>query len=139
MNTIFGERDIADTDELEHRSQSLGGVQVVSDGQWLEIQTSQGEKFSGDEALKRLQRTLNVSLPLESLRFWLLGIPQPGSAASVQLDDRGNLGELDQAGWRIAYDRYEFRDAVAGLMPGRIVMEKEGVRVRLIVSRWRLT
>lgn len=117
----------------------IGGIRVLSDGGSLDIETSKGEKFSGDEAAAMLERALGVSLPLRPLRFWLLGVPEPDVSALTQFDSQGRVSQMDQDGWHMTYDRYESTNPPHNAaMPGRIVLEKGDVRVRVVVDRWRL-
>lgn len=112
----------------------VGGVHVRSDGQSVQIDTSKGESFSDDDAGPALERTIGVALPLASLRYWLLGVPAPGSEAQEEVDAEGRLTTLKQEGWSASYDRYEYREGV--WLPGRVRLENGPVRVKVIVDRW---
>ena len=57
----------------------MGGVRVALDGEELSIETSRGDQLDGGAARAELERRLGFSLPLAELRWWLLGIPAPGS------------------------------------------------------------
>src|ERR1044072_4909481 len=55
----------------------MGGMRVALDGEKVNISTSRGENLEGNEARAVLEQRLGFPLPLEQLRWWLLGIPQP--------------------------------------------------------------
>jgi outer membrane lipoprotein LolB len=113
----------------------VGGVHVTSDGQAVEIETSKGEKINAEDAATALEQTIGIPLPLASLRYWLLGVPDPGLPAVEQLDDRGRLSRLEQDGWQATYDRYAYQNEA--WLPGRMRLEKGPVRVRVVVDQWR--
>jgi len=77
------------------------------------------------------------SLPIAEMRYWLVGVPAPGSPHDETLGDDRRLSSLIQSGWQIRYDRYEPVGALA--LPARMEMTTEGLRLRVAVSDWRLT
>lgn len=113
----------------------VGGVHVTSDGQAVEIETSKGEKINSEDAAAALEQTIGIPLPLASLRYWLLGVPDPAMPAVEELDDRGRLSRLEQDGWQATYDRYAYQNEA--WLPGRMRLEKGPVRVRVVVDQWR--
>src|SRR5277367_200608 len=87
-----------------------------------------------DAVLSQVHDKLGFDPPLENLHYWLLGIPNPASGFEVSRNDQDRAKTLTQAGWNIVYDRYL---AVAGdLLPTRVVLSRENVRVRIIIDHW---
>src|ERR1700723_977360 len=87
-----------------------------------------------DAVLSQVHDKLGFDPPLENLHYWLLGIPNPASGFEVSRNDQDRAKTLTQAGWNIAYDRYL---PVAGdVLPTRVVLSREGVRVRVIIDHW---
>jgi len=87
-----------------------------------------------DAVLSQVHDKLGFDPPLENLHYWLLGIPNPASGFEVSRNDQDRAKTLTQAGWNIAYDRYL---PVAGdVLPTRVVLSREGVRVRIIIDHW---
>ena len=113
-----------------------GTVKVDGGPSGVLLRTSAGvhEYAAAPRELLRLHRGLD--LPLEALRYWLLGLPVPAVAAQPTLDSRGLLSELRQHGWRIRYLNYgEF----AGLaLPTRLFLTGEDIEVRIVVQEWML-
>lgn len=111
----------------------IGGMRVESEGDHLEIATSRGEKLDGPEARAELERRLGFALPLEELRWWLLGIPAPGEAA-VNASEGGEIHDFTQGGWRVSVNS---RMAGKGFsLPQRLTAERDGARLKLLVERW---
>ncbi len=87
-----------------------------------------------DAVMEQLQEKLGFELPLEHLRFWLLGVPDPSAAFEVKRNEQDRASQLHQAGWSIDYDRYL---PVAGdLLPAHLVLSRGDVRVRIAVDHW---
>lgn len=114
----------------------VGGVLVRANGDSLEVETSKGEHLSAEEARPALERAVGVELPIHGLRYWLLGVPIPDVPGEETLDPQGRLVKLQQEGWAIAYDRYSQVDG--SWLPGKTVLVRGSVRVRVIADRWQL-
>ncbi len=90
------------------------------------------------EADRMLERLLGTGkgLPVAEMRYWVVGVPAPGVPADEMLSDDRRLASLAQSGWQVRYDRYENVGAL--LLPSRMEMTTEGLRLRVIVSGWDL-
>jgi outer membrane lipoprotein LolB len=112
-----------------------GGVQVTSDGSNLSIVTSRGERFNDDTARTELAARLGFEPPLKSLRYWILGVPDPAQPATEAVDpEQHRLQSLQQSGWHIDYGGY--MPVGSEWLPARLTLQRAGVRVRLIVDGW---
>lgn len=74
-------------------------------------------------------------LPLQALRWWVLGIPAPQEPADVQLDASGKVLGFSQLGWQLAFADY--RDGEPAL-PGRIEARRGEAQATVIVESLRL-
>jgi outer membrane lipoprotein LolB len=116
----------------------IGGLRVDLEGERIHIATSRGETLEGPEARTELERRLGFALPLQELRWWLLGIPAPGEVA-INADTSGEIRDFTQNGWRVTINT-----RVPGLgfaMPQRLTAQRigsegEGARLKLLVERW---
>ncbi len=111
-----------------------GGVQVSSDGTSLNIVTSRGEHLNSDAARAELNTRLGFDPPLDSLRYWILGVPEPHHPAQESLDPSQRLSSLQQDGWQIDYESYQ--SVLGQWLPGKLTLQRQNVRVRLIVDGW---
>jgi len=89
-----------------------------------------------DAVTSELQDRLGFELPLDNLRFWLLGVPDPDSAFELTRNDQDRALTLTQAGWSIEYARYMPNDR--DLLPARLVLSRADARVRIAVDHWEL-
>ncbi len=111
-----------------------GGVQVSADGSALSIVTSRGERLDSDAARAELATRLGFDPPLESLRYWILGVPRPGEPAGETLDDQARLVHLQQEGWEIDYPSYT--PVEGGWRPSRLTLQRANIRLKVIVEDW---
>jgi outer membrane lipoprotein LolB len=113
----------------------FGSMHIEREAAHFALQTSRGEKLDGDAALAGLEARLGFSPPLDSLRYWILGVPNPQRPSIETPDvDAKYLKALDQDGWRIEYE--EYRDAAGVAMPRRAQLTRADARLRLIVDEW---
>ncbi len=107
-----------------------GGLQVRYDGERVVVDGAQG-LAAGDAGT-----LLESRVPVQALRYWVLGIPAPGSEHRATLDTGGRLVALVQDGWEIRYDRYQPAGPLT--LPTRLDLHSGELRVRLAVSSWQL-
>ena len=112
----------------------IGGVRVEIEGEGIEIATSRGEKLDGQAARDELERRLGFELPLNELRWWLLGIPAPGEAAVNQDSGSGEIRDFTQSGWHVSVNTRA--PGLGFSMPQRLTAEREGARLKLFVQAW---
>jgi outer membrane lipoprotein LolB len=115
----------------------VGGTHITANGDELDIVNARGEHLTSAAAHTELTSRLGFDIPLPSLRYWILGVPDPAQPAEEVLDPVGQrLSALTQDGWHIAYAQYT---AVHGeTLPARLTLERDTVRVRLLVEDWQL-
>ncbi len=114
----------------------VGGFRIHGDRERLRVETTRGDEYLLDDPEAEMAHELGWSLPVHSMRFWILGVSDPASVAEEIVDEQGRLVRLTQSGWAIRYDRYQTSNGT--LLPGKIVMENGDVRIRLIADHWSL-
>jgi outer membrane lipoprotein LolB len=120
-----------------------GGVQITADGDTLGIVNSHGDHFDADAARAELEARLGFDPPLHSLRYWVLGVPDPATPSKEVVDtQQQRLQSLEQEGWQIDYSGYmpttlSAVGSAGGLgLPSKLTVQRPGVRVRLVVDSW---
>jgi outer membrane lipoprotein LolB len=106
----------------------------------ITITNSRGEKLEGEPALAALETQVGMQPPLDALRYWVLGLPAPQSAAQESLDDGGRLATLTQQGWAVSFDEYRSQRLPQGQvqLPRRLTASREDLRLRLVIDKWNL-
>jgi len=87
-----------------------------------------------DAVVAQVQDRLGFEPPLDHLRFWLLGVPDPSVASQVERNGQDRASQVTQDGWNVTYDRY--LPAGPDLLPTRVVLSHGEVRVRIVVDHW---
>jgi len=120
-----------------------GAVQITADGNNLSIVNSHGDHLDSDAARAELVARLGFDPPLSSLRYWILGVPDPATPSKEAVDpQQQRLQSLEQDGWQVDYASYMpggagAVGADAGVaLPAKMTMQRSGVRVRLVVDGW---
>jgi outer membrane lipoprotein LolB len=117
-----------------------GRVKLVKKGDGIQLRSDQGVLAEGD-ADSVMKAHLGWSLPVDVLPAWVQGGPYAGApVAELARDGEGRFTGFTQLGWAVVLERYEtVRDGTGDRdLPTRITATREGARVRLVVSEWRL-
>lgn len=130
------EQDGEFMDFLIRGPMGTGTTRIQGDANWMVVEDSSGDRWGSRDPAAELEARTGWRVPLTKLRWWMLGLPDPGVDAQTDVDGAGRLVRLRQAGWTIHYDRYEEREGV--ILPGRINVESEDVRVRIVARDWQL-
>jgi len=90
------------------------------------------------EPAKVLAERTGWRLPLDSLRWWALGLPAPQAQAQAQaqahivLDDKGRAEQITQADWVLRYSDY--RSDTAPALPHRIEVSQGAWSATLVLE-----
>jgi len=108
---------------------------LTFDGTQLRLSSGDTE-WSGDEAATRIASQIGFVPPIGSLRYWLLGSPDPSGPAQETVGDAQRLTALTQFGWQLSYTDYV--EWHGQWLPRRINAQRDSVRLRLLISQWQI-
>ncbi|HTC44765.1 MAG TPA: lipoprotein insertase outer membrane protein LolB [Steroidobacteraceae bacterium] len=112
----------------------VGGVRIVNDAGGLTLTTPSGEALDSQAAHAELVRRMGFEPPLNSLRYWIQGVPDPASPSTETADAQGYLGSLAQSDWTVTFSGY--MQTADGALPQKLTVARGNVRVRLIIEAW---
>ena len=112
----------------------VGAVFVNGDGREVTLTDTDGVVTELDDAEFDLRDRYGWTIPVTSLRYWALGIPDPSSPSEVQFNDDGNVGSLRQQDWAVTISAYA--EGGGQSMPRRLVAVSGNIRVRLVIDEW---
>ena len=116
----------------------LGRKTAVLSGMTGQVQlsTSRGKHYFADDPEILMQNLLGYALPVAGLQYWVRGIPDPDEKVLLlELDAKGRLLHLRQAGWDIDYNRYHEGQPA---LPALVEISSPTLYAKIIVDRWYL-
>jgi outer membrane lipoprotein LolB len=112
-----------------------GAVKIEGDERLVRITDPDGVVTEMQDAELELQLRYGWTIPVASLRYWALGIPDPLYPSTDEFDERGQLRQLQQRDWAVTID--EYRDGGGQPMPRRLSATNPDTRLRLVIDRWK--
>ncbi|MDJ0792769.1 MAG: lipoprotein insertase outer membrane protein LolB [Woeseiaceae bacterium] len=112
----------------------VGTVRIEGDGRTVVLTDKDGVETVLQNAELELRYRYGWTIPVASLRYWALGIPDPSEPAVTEVDDDGRLVRLEQRGWLVQISRY--RDGGGQQMPRILSATNPDTRVRMVIDRW---
>ena len=112
----------------------VGTVRIEGDGNALVLTDKDGTRTELHDAELDLRYRYGWTIPVTSLRYWALGIPDPSTPAETRFDDRGQLVNLRQSGWNVDISRY--REGGGQPMPAILTASNPDTRVRMVIDSW---
>ncbi len=112
----------------------VGTVFVNGDGREVSLTDKDGVVTELEDAEIDLRLRYGWTIPVTSLRYWALGIPDPSSPSAVEFNDNGQLTALQQGAWDVTIGQYA--EGGGQPMPSRLTAVSGDVRVRLVIDEW---
>ena len=112
----------------------FGTIRIEGDDRQVTVTDKDGEEWMLPDPEVDLQVMYGWTIPVTSLRFWALGIPDPSELAFTDFNEEGQLTSLDQGNWQVQIAQY--RDGGGQLMPRRLLAVSGDNKVRLVIDNW---
>ncbi len=112
----------------------VGTVRLEGNGSRVQLTDNEGNRTVLDDAERDLYLRYGWTIPVTSLRYWALGIPDPALPAETVLGSDGQLERLVQGGWQVDITRYG--EGGGQRMPTRLTAASEQTRVKLAIHNW---
>lgn len=115
----------------------LGQTRLEGTPGYIELTLPDGETYYSTEPEVLIEAATGWQLPMDSLPWWIRGLPGPKGDFKLFFDTGDQLAMIRQHGWEIRYDRWRtYFEDLPGL-PARITATKDDKRVRIAVTEWR--
>ena len=108
--------------------------QLSSDAKGVTLTTSTQKVLRAQDAETLTRDNLGWSLPLKGLPDWVLGRPSVGAATILAWDEIGHITHLQQNGWDIHYENYQFNQGQD--LPSKITLKSPKLDLKLIIENW---
>ena len=124
-----------------------GHIKLTQDEHSARLVDEKNETYEAKNAQQLLYTATGWQVPLEGLRYWILGIPVAGLPMQHRLDEAGRLKSLRQLGWDIKFLEYSQHGGYD--LPRKMFLMRQlpvssevengspaFLEVRLVVDRW---
>lgn len=101
-------------------------IQFTDD--FVSIDRGDGQVQTSEQPEEFVNQQLGILVPVKSLRYWVLGLPEPAQAFVETIDG------FSQAGWLIAYK--QMQRVFDQSMPRKITVVNTHVKLKLIIDQW---
>ena len=112
----------------------VGTVFVNGDGPEVSLTDRDGVVTELRNAETDLRARYGWTIPVTSLRYWALGIPDPSTQSEVEFNDDGQMIALRQREWEVTIG--EYAEGGGQPMPRRLTAISGDIRVRLVIDEW---
>ena len=112
----------------------IGTVRIAGDGRAIVHTDKDGVRTELQDAEAELLNRYGWTIPVQSMRFWALGIPDPSAAAQTELNSEQQLQKLVQRDWTVQISRYRVSSGQS--MPNLLSASSAQTRVRIVFDKW---
>lgn len=112
-----------------------GATRISGDRRHALLQQAGQDEMTAAGAADLALRLFGWPFPVDQLRFWATGIPDPDLPVTESTsNDSGVLTSLEQAGWHLDFSRH----SASGewLLPGKISGSSPMGQFTLVIKRW---
>lgn len=112
----------------------MGTVKIEGNHQVIALTDKDGTVTILSDPEAELYYRYGWTIPVASLRYWALGIPDPAIVAETEIDAEGRLVRLQQSDWLVNISRYQVKSGQA--MPRTLTASDPKTRVRMVIDHW---
>lgn len=114
----------------------IGSVKIVGNPEQVTLWRSATLKTTAKTPEVLMQSQLGWSLPLENLKYWILGLPTPQLPTTTKFDSYNHLIFLQQQNWQIQYSDFK---AIKNIdLPTKIFINNPQLRIKIVIKEWQL-
>jgi outer membrane lipoprotein LolB len=112
----------------------FGTIRIEGDDRQVTVTDKNGEVWTLPDPEVDLLVMYGWTIPVASMRYWALGIPDPAELAFTDFNEEGLLTSLEQGNWQIEITRY--REGGGQMMPRLLTAVSGDNKVRLVIDNW---
>jgi outer membrane lipoprotein LolB len=107
-------------------------ARLERDARGASVEMADGRIERASDAARLAERAIGVPLPVESLAWWIRGVPHANSPHAIERDAAGRVAVLRQDGWTLVYAYADGSDR-----PFRMLATYPDIDVRVVIDAWR--
>jgi outer membrane lipoprotein LolB len=112
----------------------IGTVAIEGSGNAIIVTDKDGVTTPLIDPETELYDRYGWTIPVTSLRYWALGIPDPRGVAITDVDAAGKLLKLEQSNWKVSIS--EYKESAGQQMPRKLTATNPDTRVRMFIDKW---
>ena len=114
-----------------------GRVQLQGNEHGVRLIDSEQRVYYSHDPESLLYRHTGVHMPVTGLRYWILGLADPGrSQQQPVVDQYGRLASVQQNDWNVELKRYTRIGQLE--LPDKLSVNKDHIQVKMVVDNWQL-
>jgi len=113
-----------------------GSWRLTLDAESAMLESGGGDIFQAADADSLMRQQLGWEVPVDALKYWVRGLPDPGQTGKLQVSELGLPSSLEQQDWTIEYQRWD--EKVQPAMPKKLVARQGEYQVKLIIRDWQI-
>lgn len=114
----------------------LGSTLLQGNPIAVQLTLSNGKVVQARDAEELLQTNLGWTMPVEGAKYWVRGLPAPGSTYTYTLNAYGLLASLHQQGWVMTYQDYQVFQGWP--LAHKIKLERGDLHLTVILNQWQV-
>ena len=115
---------------------SQGVVSIIVQKDLIYLNEGNGVTELSRDPDAMLRKRLGFTVPLSSLRYWILGAPDPAMPSIPVAGAAGAPAGFRQAGWRITPDKLA---SIEGwMLPQKLRADGAGVKLKILADNWEI-
>ena len=114
----------------------LGMLSINGSSEDIEITNVNGQIIALKNVEDELQHFIESIIPISSIQYWLLGIPNPYFPSKIESRDNSMVIDFKQSGWVI--EASDFKRNIEFLLPHKIFLSNIDTNVRVAVENWEI-
>lgn len=122
--------------ELSSSFLGMGRTRLNGVPGFIELTLPNGNQYQSGDPEALIEAATGWQLPINSLVWWVRGLPGPDGDVRLFFDRQGRLALIRQQGWEIRYDRWRTFIPDYPPLPARLTAIKGEKRVRLAITNW---
>lgn len=112
----------------------IGALEIVGNAEQVSLKDKHGTRtVVNPDAV--LRESYGLPLPIDYLRWWMLGIAAPDESAGYQFDSSGNAAEIHQAGWQVSLSSYQPYDCGV-VLPRKMTLRQADNKLKVVIKTW---
>jgi outer membrane lipoprotein LolB len=112
----------------------LGRLVLEGDASGVRWQGKDGKQRHHADPAVMIAEVWGWTVPVNALRFWVRGIPDPSLPVEDQVLEQGLATHFRQSGWTVTPENYSDTSGIS--LPGRVRLQGESAALTVSISRW---